>query len=112
MQEGATGGTTLAPVITVMWVVLGIIFSLLVPVFVRVLKQAVAKSEKPAGRAIADVWNKYGGNRYLKILVAATGLAVALVFLLDLQFSAARDAALAGFAWESLTSKLVGGASG
>jgi hypothetical protein len=56
---------------------------------------------------IADAWTRYGGNKYLKILLATIVVAVAIIGLLGLQFYTVRDAILAGFAWESFVAKLV-----
>jgi len=100
--------------LAVLWVLVGIVISLVLPVALRVLRAA-----KPAGglerrqarpsflQRFAAAWTRYGGNRYLKILAAATFVAVVLVFVLGLSFYTARDAALAGFAWESLINKLL-----
>lgn len=109
---------SLPAALTVTWVLAGILISLLLPIAVRVLRKAKPSLEKIApgasptlSRRIADAWQKYGGNRYVGILLAATLVAVVLVFLLGLEFSRPRDAALAGFAWESLLSKLFGRAN-
>src|SRR5687768_4915786 len=102
----------LSSTLAVTWVVVGIIISLLLPVAVSALRRAKPKGlerlgEKPSlGTQFAAAWQKYGGNRYLGIAAAATFVAIALVFLLGLEFQAARDATLAGFAWESFVSKL------
>ena len=63
------------------------------------------------GQRIAKAWNDYGGKKYLTIAIAAIVVAVVLVFLLGLEFFTVRDAALAGFAWESLVNKLMGQAN-
>ena len=65
--------------------------------------------EKPSfGQRVAAAWKKCGGNKYLGIVLAAVFVAIVLVFLLGLKFFLARDAALAGFARESLINKLLG----
>jgi hypothetical protein len=85
---------------------------LLLPLAVRTLRAAKLEGiDKPTiGQRVTAAWNTYGGNRYLGIAIAATFVAIVLVFLLGLEFFTARDAALAGFAWESFINKLVGGA--
>lgn len=85
---------------------------MVLPVAVRTLRSAKLEGteEKPSfWQRVATAWKKYGGNRYLAIAAAAMLVAVVLVFLLGLEFFTARDAALAGFAWESLINKLFGG---
>lgn len=96
--------------VTILWVLAGIIISLLLPVAVRTLKSTKLESlDKPTlGQRIANAWTTYGGNRYLGIALAAMFVAIVLVVLLGLEFSKVRDALLAGFAWESLVSKLMG----
>jgi len=103
---------TLSPAVTIGWVLAGIIISLLLPVAVNTLKSARLEGleAKPSlGMRIAAAWDRYGGNRYLGIALAAAFVAVVLVFLLGLEFSKSRDAILAGFAWESLINKLLSG---
>lgn len=101
----------LEPAVTVTWVLAGILLSLILPVAIRALKRAKLEGleKKSLGQRLGEAWTRYGGNKYLGILVAATFVAVVLVFLLGLKFQTTRDAALAGFAWESLVSKLLGG---
>jgi hypothetical protein len=108
---------TLSPGVTVVWVLIGIIISLVLPVAVKTLHRSKGLEEnqtsKPTlGQRLAAAWKTYGGNRYLAIAMAATVIAIVLVFLMGLEFSKPRDAALAGFAWESLVSKLLGGGQG
>ena len=104
---------SISPGLAVAFVLVGIIVSLLLPVAVRVLRAArptglERAAQKPTlGQRFAAAWTKYGGNRYLGILVAATFIAFVLVFVLGLTFYTARDAILAGFAWESLINKLL-----
>jgi len=106
----------LTPVMAVVWVLVGIIISLVLPVAVRTLKKASGLEDlekKPSlGERIKNAWIQYGGNRYLAILVAAIVVAVVIVFLLGLQFNTVRDAAIAGFAWESFVNKLFAKQSG
>ena len=103
--------TSLSEVAAIGWVLIGIVLSLLLPIAVRTLRKAkvLESEEQPTlSQRFKAAWQKYGGNRYLAIAAAATVVAVALVFLMGLEFSTARDAALAGFAWESLVNKLLG----
>ena len=108
--------TVLSPTMAVIWVIVGIIISLVLPVAVRTLKKASgleAMSPNPSlGDRVKAAWIQYGGNKYLGILVAAVVVAVVIVFLLGLQFSTVRDAAIAGFAWESFVNKLFAKQSG
>jgi NADH:ubiquinone oxidoreductase subunit 3 (subunit A) len=96
--------------IAVLWVLLGIIISLVLPLAVSTLKKASGLEgldEKPTlGQRFKAAWIQYGGNKYLGILIAAIVVAVVIVFLLGLHFFTARDAAIAGFAWESFVKKL------
>ena len=111
MQEAAT----LSAVVSVMLVLVGIILSLILPVALKLLRGQRLESlegTKPSfSQRVAAAWHRYGGNKYSKIILAATLVAVVLVFLLGLKFFTARDAVLAGFAWESLVNKLVTGSA-
>jgi hypothetical protein len=104
--------TTIVPLsgfMTTLWLLVGILVSLILPVAVKILRAASSldKRNPPTfWQRIKAAWAQYGGNKYLTIFLAAVVVAVALVFLLGLQFFTARDAALAGFAWESLINKL------
>jgi predicted membrane-bound spermidine synthase len=103
--------TALNPLMTVTWVFVGIVLSLVLPLAVRALKRVKIEgvAKKTFGERLAEAWTRYGGNRYLGALVGATLVAIVLVFLLGLDFPTTRDAALAGFAWESLLGKVLGG---
>jgi hypothetical protein len=111
MQESAA----LTFGMSVMWVLTGILISLVLPVAIKTLRgqklEALENAKPSLAQRIAAAWLKYGGNKYLKIIVAATVIAVVLVFLLGLKFFTVRDAVLAGFAWESLVNKLMGGSA-
>ena len=101
--------TALVPYVEVLWVFLGILISIVLPVAVKTLTAATPEgvANSPSlSEKIKDAWNKYGGNKYVLILLAALLVAVVIVFLLDLKFYAIRDAILAGFAWESFVNKL------
>ncbi len=99
---------------TVSWVLVGIIISVVLPLAVLAVRRVSTGLEELEGRQpslaerVAAVWKQYGGNKYLLALLGAFVIAVVLVFLLGLEFYTARDAALAGFAWESLLNKLLG----
>jgi uncharacterized membrane protein len=101
----------LSPVMAVVWVLVGIIISLVLPVAVKTLKkasglEAVDQPKPSLGDRIKAAWIDYGGNKYLAVLLAAIVVAVVIVFLLGLQFNYPREAAIAGFAWESFVNKL------
>ena len=101
----------LTPFITVLWVLFGILISLILPLAVGVLRQATGQGERHTFSAqVVTAWQQYIGigSKYLIIFLAAVFVAIVLVFLLGLKFFTARDAALAGFAWESLVNKLFG----
>jgi hypothetical protein len=109
MEKGVA--VALAPVEATGWVLLGIILSLVLPIAVKTLQRSKLEGlEKrlTLWERITKAWQKYGGNQYLGVILSATLVAVVLVFLLGLQFYTPRDAALAGFAWESLINKLFG----
>jgi predicted membrane-bound spermidine synthase len=108
MGKDLTQAVALAPIEATIWVLLGIIVSLVLPLAVRTLQRARLEEASPLWGRIAEAWKKYGGNKYLGVLLSATLVAVVLVFLLGLEFYTTRDAALAGFAWESLINKLFG----
>lgn len=106
----------MTPGVTMVWVLIGILISLVLPLAVRVLKKASTAlegvdSQPPTVRKrMTQAWNQYAGTgiKYAVVLAAAVLVAVVLVFLLGLEFYTKRDAALAGFAWESLINKLFG----
>lgn len=109
MTGNITQAIALTQLETTCWVLLGIILSLVLPIAVRTLQRTKLEgTKKSLVERIAAGWEKYGGSRYLKICLAATVVAAILVFLLGLRFYTSRDAALAGFAWESLINKLFG----
>jgi hypothetical protein len=92
-------------------VLFGILVSLVLPVAVRTLKKAggleSTEGRPPTlGQRISAAWRRYGGNKYLAILLAAAVVAVVIIFVLGLQFYTRRDAMLAGFAWESFIKKV------
>ena len=101
----------LTPIWAVIWVLLGIFISLVLPLAVNTLKGAsglegIDEPKPSLGQKLSAAWTQYGGNKYLGILLAAVVVAVVIVFLLGLQFFTPRDAAIAGFAWESFVKKL------
>ena len=100
----------LSPFETYFWVLAGIIFSLILPLAVNILRKARVELEGSRklslGTRFINAWNRYGGNKYLVIFLAASFIAFILLLLFDLKFYTIRDATLAGFAWESLINKL------
>lgn len=100
----------------VLWFLVGILISIVLPHAVRTLRKRAGLEEKRPGlpptliqrisMRVDAAWKQYGGNKYLLLLLAAVLVAVVLVFLLGLQFYTPRDAVLAGFGWESLINKL------
>lgn len=108
METGVSQVQVLTSVETTIWILIGILLSLILPIAVKTLQQAKLESTAPSiGERISEAWKKYGGNKYLTIFLAATLVAVVIVFLLGQKFYTARDAVLAGFAWESFVNKLV-----
>ncbi|MDP9172113.1 MAG: hypothetical protein M3N54_15955 [Acidobacteriota bacterium] len=106
-----TQGVPLSPVAAVLWVVAGILLSLILPVAVKTLKGAkgtegLGAAPPTVGQKLAAAWTKYGGNRYLTILFASVAVALVLVFLVGGEFKSAKEAILFGFAWEGLLNKL------
>jgi hypothetical protein len=101
---------------TVLWFLVGILISIVLPVAVKTLRKRAGLEGKESGppptlmqrvsQRVGAAWKQYGGNKYLLLLLVAVLVAVILVFLLGLQFYTPRDAALAGFGWESLINKL------
>ena len=103
---------------TVLWFLVGMLISMVFPVFIKTLKSLREKAHLEAKGAespptltqrILTAWKQYGGNAYLGILVISLLIAMILVFLLRLQFYDPVSAALAGIGWESLTNKLISG---
>ncbi len=97
-----------------LWVFLGILISLVLPVAIRTLRSAKASRLEGArrpnvGQRLINAWAHYGGNRYLTIGLAAAFVAGALLFFTGQSFLRIRDAVLAGFAWESFVNKLYSG---
>ena len=100
----------ISPTLSTLYVVLGIIISLILPLAVSALKKASGledlEQRTTFWQRVAILWEKYHGNKYLGILLAAVVVALVIVFLLGLKFYTIRDAALAGFAWESFVKTL------
>ena len=89
---------------TMFWVFVGIIISIVLPIVVNILKP---KDGLESGQNIFIwAWKKYAGNQYVQKFFAAIIVAAIIVFLFNLEFTTPRDAALAGFAWESFVNKL------
>jgi hypothetical protein len=104
---------TVLPSTQAVWLVLvGILLSVLLPLAVSAFKKAAGlegadgKADHSFSARLKAAWIRYGGNKYLIMLLAGTLIAFVIVFLLGMTFSTGRDAILAGFAWESLLSKL------
>ncbi len=94
----------------VLFVLVGIILSVLLPLAVKAMRKVGGleglETTRPSFAArLSAAWTRYGGNKYLVLLLAGTLIAVVIVFLLGMKFFTARDAILAGFAWESLLNK-------
>src|SRR3712207_4621810 len=106
MNEQVAISQTLATI----YVVVGIIVSLVLPLAVSALKRASgleALGDNPTfWQRVVALWHRFHGNKYLGILLAAVVVALVIVFLLGLKFYTVRDAALAGFAWESFVKTL------
>jgi hypothetical protein len=105
----------------ILWIVVGIIASFLVPVAISILLEAKrryapsspfeAKESKDKGPSLLKAaWNRYGRHIVfaLGVVVAAGMLAAALVFIVGMKFDHWRQALVAGFAWQSLLEKLTG----
>ncbi|BAY95943.1 MULTISPECIES: hypothetical protein [unclassified Tolypothrix] len=108
-MQVSTSQTEILPSIqAIIWVLIGILLSLVLPVAVKTLQRAkLETTDKPSiWNRISEAWKRYGGSKYLGIFLAATLIAIFIVLLLDLKFYTIRDAALAGFAWESFVNKL------
>ena len=119
-----TTGEPLSMTAAIFWVLVGILISLLLPIAVETLRKAQGETQKTrvaveepawwqkAWQKIVRAWEDYGGITYLKILAAATFVAIVLVVLLGLKFTTIREAAMAGFGWESFLKKLTGSPGG
>jgi hypothetical protein len=96
---------------TILWVFMGILMSLILPIAVNTLRRATTRLEStpPAfGERVIHAWKAYNGPKYLAIFLACVVLSIALVLFFGDYLREPRDALLAGFAWESLINKLVG----
>lgn len=97
------------------FVLCGIILSIVLPLAVAALHritgsqkerlEAIGQKPPTIFERLASAWARYGGTKYLIALVAATLVAVVIVYLFGMKFYTNRDAILAGFAWESLLNK-------
>ncbi len=101
----------LSIVAEILWVLAGILLSLILPVAIKTLRGAkgtelIERSKPTFTQKLALAWAKFGGNRYVTILFASVAVALVLVFLVGGQFSSAKEAMLFGFAWEGLLNKL------
>ena len=101
----------LEPIMAFLWVLAGILISLILPIAVKTLKRASglesAGEIKPSlGQRLYGAWIAYGGPKYLAIFLAAVVVAAVILMMTGLEFYKMRDAAFAGFAWESLVNKL------
>jgi len=102
---------SLPPVAAVLWVVGGILLSLILPVAVKTRRGAkgtekTGDTRPTLGQRFAAAWRKYGGNKYVVILFASLAVALVLVFLVGGEFKSPKEAVLFGFAWEGLLNKL------
>lgn len=95
---------------TVFWMVMGILFSIVLPLAVKVLQNKGVEEGMPTTLSwrVWRAWVEMGGNRYVMVVGAAITVAIIVTFLLDLKFPTSREAALGGFGWESLVNKLFG----
>lgn len=103
--------TPLSFVEAVLWFLVGMIFSIVIPVAIKTVQkkaglESIGEPHPTPGQRIAAAWKRYGGNRYLKFLIAASIVALFLVLILQLQFYTLRDAVVAGVGWESFVNKL------
>ena len=102
--------TPLSFVEAVLWFLVGMIFSIIVPVAIKTVQkkaglESIGEPHPTLGQRIAIAWKRYGGNRYLMFLIAASIVALFLVLILQLQFYTLRDAIVAGVGWESFVNK-------
>jgi hypothetical protein len=101
----------LSSLAAVLWVVTGILLSLILPVAVKTLRGAkgtekIGEAKPTLEQKLVAAWAKYGGNRYAAVLFASVAVALVLVFLVGGEFKSVKEAVLFGFAWEGLLNKL------
>ena len=106
-----TAPTPLSFVESVLWFLVGMIFSVIVPVAIKTVQkkaglESIGEPHPTLSQRIAIAWKRYGGTRYLIFLIAASIVALFLVLILQLQFYTLRDAIVAGVGWESFVNKL------
>lgn len=112
-----TTPTELPTTQAMLFVFLGIVLSVVLPVAVAAINKVRLERLEGAQKRtsfldkLKTAWKNYRGNTYLMALVGVTIVAFVIVFLLGMRFFTPRDATLAGFAWESLLNKLRHGAT-
>ncbi len=104
--------TPLSFVEAVLWFLVGMIFSVIIPVAIKTVQkkaglESIGEPRPTLGQRIATAWKRYGGNRYLIFLIAASIVALFFVLILQFQFYTLRDAIVAGVGWESFINKVV-----
>src|SRR5437016_4591697 len=98
--------TELSTTQAILFVFLGIILSVILPIATEAIRKMKPLEGKPLegfggfGSKLKAAWTSYRGNKYLIFLFGTAVVAFVIVFLLGMRFYTPRDAALAGFAWE------------
>jgi hypothetical protein len=99
-QAAAEAEEYLAGTEAFLWLFIGIVMSVLVPVVVRWLRpQGAGLEAMSAGRRLLAI-----ATPYIKVAVASAVLALLFVFVYD--FESSRLAFLAGYAWDSTLQKI------
>src|SRR3954447_17723599 len=120
MPATAVAAPPLSNTLALVYVMAGIFASILLPVAVRALRDLMALANSGSMQMVGDpppptaahvvlaAFRSYFGWGLLAAgyLAAAVLVAGVIVFMLGMTFSTARDALLAGFAWESLINKV------
>lgn len=95
--------------LSIAWFFLGIIFSIIIPLVVIMVRGPRPLEGVSFFNRVIDALKKYWGNNWVQKIIGAVILSFFIVFILDLEFFKARDATIAGIGWESLLNKIFGG---
>ena len=95
--------TPLPTLTTMLWVLLGIVLSVVLPIAIGWIKEF----RKPTERRLklGGMLKKTLTSKYITVVAGAVIVAVFIVLVLGMEFVTTRDAVLGGFAWESLLAK-------
>lgn len=92
------------------WIVLGVVFSLVLPIFIKWLKEAFDQESKSMGDAFKKVW--IFTKPYLKVALASAGVGFAALIIYRAGFGGENaidswaKAVVYGYTWDSTFQKV------